>query len=179
MSMSSHQSAVPQSVTYLTPPEWISKLGRFDLDPCAAPSPRPWATAARHIELPEDGLSAIWHGRVWCNPPFGAAAGHWAERMAAHGNGILLLPARTETQTWYASIWGRADAVCFVRSRPHFHAGFDTSVMHGKREVHVARGKPFPFNSGCPIALIAYGAANELALRRSGLGHVVPGRAAA
>ncbi len=156
--MSSHQSARPQSVTYLTPPEWISALGPFDLDPCAAPSPRPWPTAVRHVELPVDGLAIEWRGRVWCNPPFGAAAAAWATRMAGHGNGILLLPARTETRTWFDSVWGRAEAVCFVRGRPHFHR---------------ADGSRAPFNSGCPIALIAYGQRNADALRCAGLGQVV------
>ena len=72
--MSSHPYAarpVAESHVWLTPPAIIEPLGPFDLDPCAAPSPRPWPTAARHIELPEDGLTAEWHGRVWCNPPFG------------------------------------------------------------------------------------------------------------
>lgn len=158
MSMSSHESPIPKSVTYLTPPEWLAALGPFDLDPCAAPSPRPWPTAARHIELPEDGLAAEWRGRVWCNPPFGKAAGEWAARMADHGDGVLLLPARTETAAWYASVWGRADAILFVRGRPHFH---------------LPGGSRAPYNSGCPIALIAYGASNAAALRASGLGVVV------
>lgn len=171
--MSSHQSARSKSVTYLTPPEWLAALGPFDLDPCAAPSPRPWPTAARHIELPENGLAAEWRGRVWCNPPFGKAAGAWAARMADHGDGVLLLPARTETATWYASIWGRADAVLFAQGRPHFYAGFDTTVTHNGRKVLVGAGERFPFNSGCPIALIAYGASNAAALRASGLGVVV------
>jgi len=48
--------------TWLTPPAILHALGDFDLDPCAAPSPRPWPTAARHIELPEDGLTANWGG---------------------------------------------------------------------------------------------------------------------
>lgn len=173
MTLSSHQSARAKSTTYLTPREILAPLGAFDLDPCAAPSPRPWPTADRHIELPEDGLSAEWSGRVWCNPPFGREADAWAERMAAHGNGILLLPARTETKTWYRHVWPVAAAVLFVRGRPHFRAGSDCTVKHGKKTVHVAWGEPYPFNSGAPITLIAYGDANQLALARSGLGVVV------
>lgn len=173
VSMSSHQSPVPASTTYLTPPAWLQALGPFDLDPCAAPSPRPWPTAARHIELPEDGLAAEWSGRVWCNPPFGREADAWAAKMAAHGNGILLLPARTETQTWFRHVWPCATAVLFAEGRPHFHAGFDTSVLHNGRQISVARGEAFPFNSGCPIALIAYGERSAEALHAAGLGVVV------
>lgn len=47
-------------------PEFIPKaLGRFDLDPCAAPSPRPWGTAQLYYELPFDGLALPWSGQ-WC-----------------------------------------------------------------------------------------------------------------
>lgn len=155
MSLSGHQSARAKSTTYLTPPEILARLGPFDLDPCAAPSPRPWPTAARHIELPEDGLAAVWEGRVFCNPPFGREAAAWLAKMAVHGNGIALVPARTETAMFYRSVWGVAVGVLFLRGRPHFHR---------------ADGSRLPFNSGAPIALIAYGAENADVLRDSGLG---------
>jgi len=158
VTLSSHQSARAKSTTYLTPREILAPLGAFDLDPCAAPSPRPWPTAARHIELPEDGLAVEWSGRIWCNPPFGREAAAWLERMAAHGNGIALVPARTETAMFYRSVWGVATGVLFLRGRPHFHR---------------ADGSRLPYNSGAPIALIAYGHMNAAVLRRSDLGHFV------
>lgn len=165
MSMSGHQSPNAGTTTWLTPPEILGPLGSFDLDPCAAPSPRPWPTAARHIELPECGLSGEWSGRVWLNPPFGREAAAWLRKLADHGNGIALIPARTETAMFYETVWGRADAVLFLRSRPHFHR---------------PDGSRAPFNSGAPICLVAYGIANVAALQRSGLGHVVAvGRCAA
>jgi len=140
--------------TWLTPPAIIAALGPFDLDPCAAPSPRPWPTAREHIELPADGLATPWHGRVWCNPPFGAYTSAWLERMADHANGIALAFARTDTAMFHRHVFGRADAVMFLARRPHFH------LPDGSR----AAG-----NSGGPICLIAYGERNVLALRRSGL----------
>lgn len=158
MGLSSHQSAVPGSVTWLTPPEILKCLGVFDLDPCAAPSPRPWPTARRHIELPQDGLLIEWKGRVWCNPPFGAGAEPFIRRMAEHRNGIALLPARTETALWFDHVWPKACGVLFLRSRPHFHR------PDGVRAT---------FNSGAPIALIAYSMADAHVLRNSGLGAFV------
>ncbi|CAM0123210.1 Adenine methyltransferase [Stenotrophomonas maltophilia] len=140
--------------TWLTPPEIIAALGTFDLDPCAAPSPRPWPTASRHIELPEDGLTAEWHGRVWCNPPFGRHTEAWLARVADHGNGIALAFARTETAMFQRYVWRRASAVLMLANRPHFHRPDGTR----------ARG-----NSGGPICLIAYGEANRRALIESGL----------
>ena len=79
-------------------------------------------------------------------------------RMAEHGDGIALIPARTETAMFYETVWPRANAVLFVKGRPHFH------TVDGARA---------PFNSGAPICLIAYGRANVDALVASGLGHVV------
>lgn len=45
---------------------------------------RPWSTAGRHFTIEDDGLSCEWHGRVWCNPPFGREAVKWLRRMIAH-----------------------------------------------------------------------------------------------
>jgi len=50
---------------WLTPQWLIEALGPFDLDPCAAPSPRPWGTARFYYELPYDGLALPWNG-MWC-----------------------------------------------------------------------------------------------------------------
>lgn len=94
--MGSHQSAHAKTTTWLTPPELIEKLGPFDTDPCAAPSPRPWPTAARHIELPEDGLAAEWDGHVWLNPPYSFAAWTWLARLAANSGAPSVLVAYGE-----------------------------------------------------------------------------------
>lgn len=157
MTLSSHQSAKMKNDEWLTPPEIVRALGEFDLDPCA-PIKRPWSTAAWHYDVNDDGLAQPWVGRVWCNPPFGREAIKWLRRMAEHGNGIALIPARTETAMFYETVWGRADAILFIKGRPHFH------TVDGARA---------PFNSGAPICLIAYGAANAAALQASGLGFVL------
>ena len=139
---------------WLTPPDILAALGSFDLDPCAAPEPRPWPTANRHITLPEDGLAAEWSGRVWLNPPFGDETGKWLAHMALHGNGIALAFARTDTVMFHAWVWRRADAVLFLEGRPTFHRPDGTR----------AKG-----NSGGPICLIAYGEDNADVLRTCGL----------
>ena len=88
--MGDHQSANMKEETWLTPPELLSTLGSFDLDPCS-PIQRPWETAAKHYTVEHDGLKQPWHGRVWCNPPYGRKAGQWLARLADHGNGIALI----------------------------------------------------------------------------------------
>lgn len=158
MGLSSHQKNGGHD-EWLTPPEILSRLGAFDLDPCA-PQVRPWDTAAKHYTEGDNGLAQPWHGRVWCNPPFGREAIKWLRRMRDHGNGIALIPARTETAMFYECVWGAADGVLFVRGRPHFHF------------VDGSRAK---FNSGAPIALVAYGVDNLRVLAQSELGFVVVG----
>lgn len=160
MALSSHQSARMKNDEWLTPPEVMAKLGAFDLDPCS-PINRPWPTAGKHYTVLDGGLQRPWHGRVWCNPPFGREAIKWLRKMAEHGNGIALIPARTETAMFYETVWGVADAVLFIKGRPHFH------YVDGSRA---------PFNSGAPICLVAYGQENKDALISSGLGFVVNGK---
>ena len=75
---------------WLTPPELLEKLGKFDLDPCA-PLDRPWDTATNHFTIQDDGLKQEWHGRVWLNPPYGRGMDRWLEKLANHAGGGLLL----------------------------------------------------------------------------------------
>lgn len=156
--MKHHHACVGKNDEWLTPPEIIRSLGAFDLDPCT-PSVRPWDTAATHFSLPMDGLTAKWFGRVWLNPPFNRyARPKWMEKMAQHGNGMMLVPAATETDAFESFVWQHATAVCFLSGRPHFHF------------VDGARAK---FNSGTAICIAAYGYDNRLALENAKLGRVV------
>lgn len=154
MSLSAHQRPHRgASDVWLTPPEIIEALGPFDLDPCAAIG-QPWSTATVQYTEIEDGLAREWQGFTWVNPPFGPEAGKWLTRLADHGNGIGLVPARTETRWFVDAIWSRANAVLFLHGRPHFHHPDGT------------RGRA---NSGAPICLAAYGPVAEARLGRCGL----------
>ncbi len=77
-------------------PKWIiDALGEFDLDPCS-PIDRPFDTAKVHYSKNDDGLSKVWTGRVWLNPPYSRVLlRQFVERLAAHNNGIALLVNRT------------------------------------------------------------------------------------
>lgn len=140
---------------WLTPPRIFRALGEFDLDPCAPhASRRPWDCAKRSFSVEDNGLAQPWEGRVWMNPPYGSDTGKWMARLAAHGNGIALIFARTETATFFESVWGKADAMMFLRGRLAF---FDV------------RGMPSKNSAGAPSVLIAYGKNNADALKSSGL----------
>lgn len=155
-SMGSHHSANAVTHTWLTPPHILDALGPFDLDPCAAPEPRPWPTAATHWTRDDNPLIRAWGtGRIWLNPPFrGDLVAAFMSRMAAHDHGIALLFARTETNLFFLYVWGRASSVLFLRGRPHFHRQNGT------------RAKA---NSGCPVVLVSYGTADAEVLRTCGL----------
>lgn len=158
MSLASHQRR-EGTVTWLTPPDWIEKLGPFDLDPCCPPV-MPWPTAARMLTEKHDGLATPWEGRVWLNPPFGrqAKAHLWVAKLQQHGNGIGLTHACVETGMFYDSVWYKADAICFPQGRPHFYYEDGTRA---------------DFNSGAAMALFAYGEENVAALYRADLGIVL------
>ena len=141
-----------QKDEWLTPPQLIRALGRFDLDPCA-PVKRPWATAKHHYTIRDDGLEKPWFGRVWLNPPYGRQTPLWLARLREHGDGIALVFARTETRMFFDSIWPNADGIAFIRGRLAFYHADGTGSGH----------------AGAPSCLVAYGQSNVTAIRRSGI----------
>lgn len=72
------------------------------------------------VNLVEDGLKSTWLGRVWLNPPWDDPL-PWAERMAAHGNGLMLTSAKSTETKWAQLILGEAQAVLFFKSRLLYH----------------------------------------------------------
>jgi hypothetical protein len=133
-----------------TPPELVDALGVFALDPCAGVGQKP---LARNVyTLPQDGLLLPWHGRVFCNPPYGPHVGKRAEQVAEHHNGILLIFARVETKAWRI-IWQTADAILFPFRRITFHRPDGSAASSGT----------------APSAFCAYGLDNVEALRHSGI----------
>lgn len=151
--MSGHQSAAPVTTTWLTPPDLLDALGgasSFDLDPCAAPLPRPWPTARRMIIRAEaDGLMVRWSGRVWLNPPYTSAEiARWLARMADHGQGTALIFARTETEAFHRHVWEQAHGLLFLEGRLTFRLpdGGAPLGRDGRQQ-----------NAGAPSVLCAYG----------------------
>lgn len=137
---------------WLTPPELIKALGKFDLDPCS-PINRPWATADRHYTILDDGLRLPWDGRVWCNPPYGTQTAVWLRKCAEHGNAIALTFARTETKMFFDTVWYNAHALLFIKGRLKFY------------HVTGRQGD----SAGAPSVIVAYGEQNAKALEASGI----------
>jgi len=101
-----------------------------DFDPCPAMD---------NGDLREkDGLSS-WHGRVFCNPPYGRLLPRWiahglSELQKGHCALIVwLIPARTDTKCFHEMLLPHASEIRFLRGRIHFE-------MKGKARVRA----PFP-----------------------------------
>jgi hypothetical protein len=150
--------------SWITPKWLIDRLGPFDLDVCAS-TPQPWPCAWRQFTFDDNGLLQPWYGLVWCNPPYGAAAAAWLDRMALHNDGIALTFARTETRMFFAAVWPKASAIVFVRGRLTFARPDGSSPKTGH-------------NSGGPSVLIGYGARAVDRLKAvADLGHLIELRA--
>jgi hypothetical protein len=102
--------------------------------------------AKRHLTKTDNGLLADWVGTVWLNPPFSNKR-PWYERLLLHGNGIALMPARTETHDLQTYMRG-AQALLFLRGRIYFERGHRPG---GNGSGGVATTPPFG------IVLCAYG----------------------
>lgn len=113
---------------WLSPRPVVDVLGPFDLDPCCVPK-MPWRTARRMVSnvaarsrntVHACGLTEIdWTGIVWVNPPYSDVL-PWVERMAEHGNGFMLVPAKSTDTAWGQLLLETADAVLFQRGRFEF-----------------------------------------------------------
>jgi len=156
VTLGSHQKTIGDSQSWITPKWMIDALGPFDLDPCAS-DPQPWPCAAENLS--SGGLEAIWHGRVWLNPPFHRYdVGRWLRRMALHQSGIALVHARTEAE-WFEPIWDTAQGMLFLADRVHFH---------------YPDGHRASANSGAPVVLAAFSTYDLERLKTSGIaGYVV------
>ena len=140
--MGGHQSATPESVTYITPPELYVPFGPFDLDPCTPPVV-PWEIAPIRFTEKEDGLAQDWFGDVFMNPPWGhPRIVPWLQKMAYYGRGMVLQPARTDTKYFRDYVWNGAHGLYWLFYRPHFYD---------------VEGNRYKANCGCPVVFAAYG----------------------
>jgi hypothetical protein len=73
--------------------------------------------------------------------------------MAEHGNGVVLVHARTEAE-WFEPIWASASGILFLADRLYFHRPDGTKAAA---------------NSGAPACLVSFGESDLVALRQCGI----------
>lgn len=114
---------------WTTPVELGQRLnkvfGHFDLDPCAPDRNRASAAvkARVHLTVEDDGLSAVWRGLVYVNPPYGRVLSLWMAKCCRESREgariIALVPARTDTRWWHDYVADQADTF-LIRGRLRF-----------------------------------------------------------
>lgn len=106
-----------------TPQDFFDKVsdefGGFDLDPCCTSES---AKAPKFFTKEDDGLSQVWRGKVWMNPPYGRTIGHWMAKafrsFKAGATVVCLVPARTDTAWWHD--YAMKGDIRFIRGRLKF-----------------------------------------------------------
>lgn len=114
------------SSDWLTPEwllEYLYRAFIFDLDPCSNRGPEQNVKAVIHYF--EGGLEKDWFGTVFMNPPYGRVISAWFAKACdsvvyeSAETVVCLIPARTDTQWFQASI-REASCVVFIKGRLKF-----------------------------------------------------------
>lgn len=89
----------------------------FTLDAAASAAN---AKVAQYLDEDADGLSQLWSGTVWCNPPYGRSIGDWVhkgfESAQSGATVVMLIPARTDTAYWHDYVM-HASEIRLLRGR--------------------------------------------------------------
>ena len=119
-----------KNVDWYTPPFIFEALNMdFDLDPCSPPIERYKTRAAKHYTLPNnDGLTDLWFGEVWLNPPYGRGIEKWVEKMYNHNQGVLLTHVTALPNRWFHQYFDHFRSICFVKGRINFINGLGQSA---------------------------------------------------
>ena len=132
-------------------PGWILEKARLtldgiDLDPASTPEANKEVRAASIFTISDDGLSQPWHGKVWCNPPYGkiggkSSQGLWAqkmirEHMACRVEGGLLLTTARTADLWFRALWDYSVCLCFFYRRIAF-VGPSGAQQKSPSQAHV------------------------------------------
>jgi hypothetical protein len=137
---------VAKTVDHSTPAIVVSALMRMwpegiDLDPSASDSGQQILVARRMLSLGagDDGLTHDWLAerellgitdrplRIYDNPPYGKEIVQWTGKMVRttcgsgyEAEGVMLLPARTDTAWFHEHLLEKAAAICYAIGRLTF-----------------------------------------------------------
>lgn len=111
------------SAEWATPQDFFDKINNvfnFDVDVCASEDN---AKCEYFYTERLNGLSYVWRGVCWMNPPYGRDIGKWVKKAyesAKESNAtiVALLPARTDTKWWHS--YCKDAEVYFVKGRLKF-----------------------------------------------------------
>jgi len=100
-------------------------IGGFDLDPCSGAEQSPFADET--FTKSDDGLSQMWFGDVWVNPPYSDMV-TWTEKAAAEverGNAetVVYLCKGDSSTEWWQSGAKQSTLICAIDHRLQFGDG--------------------------------------------------------
>lgn len=101
-------------------------MGAIDLDPASCAAAQQTVKAGVYFSSDDDGLSKIWGGRVWLNPPYSRGVlAKFADKLNDSINSgnitsaIVLVNSGTETG-WFHRIASACNMICLPSSRINF-----------------------------------------------------------
>ena len=129
-----------------TPQKFFDELNEefhFTLDACATPEN---AKCEKYFTEEDNALVQDWSGNVvFCNPPYSRKGGQdlfvkkaFEESQKPNTTVVMLLPARTDTESFHRYIWGgtQKNEIRFIKGRLNFE-------LNGK-PLLAKNGKPSP-----------------------------------
>lgn len=125
-----HVSQATGENEWYTPPEWIEAarkaMGGIDLDPASCEIAQKHIKAKKFFSIADDGLSKVWRGRVWLNPPYSRdLCAKFTERLLFYfqeesiKQACVLVNNATDT-AWMQELLHNCSAVCFPAGRISF-----------------------------------------------------------
>lgn len=97
-------------------------LGEIDLDVASSAKANETVGAKNFYTVADDGLTKIWRGRVFMNPPYQRRLiEKFVDKLLSSDfdAAIVLVNAATETK-WFSKLAAACDAVCFISGRIKF-----------------------------------------------------------
>jgi site-specific DNA-methyltransferase (adenine-specific) len=109
-----------EKIEWSTPKHLFDKLNKefnFTIDVCADKNN---AKCSKFYTIQDDGLSRVWSGIIWMNPPYGRGIDKWIKK-AFDSNCICvcLIPVRSDTRWWHKYVM-RASEIRLLNKRLSF-----------------------------------------------------------
>ena len=134
---------------WYTPSEFIEAarevMGNIDLDPASSAMANETVKADTYYTVEDDGLSQVWFGNVWMNPPYSTdCLSKFVDKLIYElphiDQACVLVNNATETE-WFWKLISAASCVCFPRRRIQFSMpdGKTGSPLQGQAVIYIGQ----------------------------------------